>query len=225
MVEFRINDKEVAEAYQEVPQALARETRRAVSGMLSDFTRTIKGDQFEGYAARTSFGFAGRDKLRTRSGALRNSIRATRVTGETFEGIEGRAFTASPYAPVHEFGATITPKKQYLKIPLDYMLTPSGVVSGAREAEVKAGKTFTLPSKRNPSERVVYLDSPRGRSGRSRYGRRGAGDGPVPIYALKKSVKVPGGRLRFFDTWDELSVLRNRRLVRAARIALSEATA
>jgi hypothetical protein len=49
-----------------------------------------------------------------------------------------------PYGPIQEFGGTIVPKNsQYLTIPLDAALTPSGVMRfDARGAEAAGYKTF-----------------------------------------------------------------------------------
>lgn len=214
MVDFKVDDRLLRKALADVPQALTKRTRSAVVSMLGDFTKAMRGDQFTGYT-----GSSPNDRLQTRTGALRNSIRASRVTGQNFADIEGRAFTTSVYAPIHEYGGTITPKhKRYLRVPLPEALTAAGDVKGGLAPVQRGGSwetadgdpTFVRRSKSNPGEAVIYLSGP---------------NGPVPIFALKKSVTIPGGRLRWFDTWASLAGARVRRLNAAARLAIKDATA
>jgi hypothetical protein len=83
--------------------------------------------------------------LHTRTGDFRRSFAAMPVTqgGSWIRGgmLAGQGL---PYPPVHEFGATITPKNsQYLAIPLEEALTAAGVAKFApRDAEAAGYKTF-----------------------------------------------------------------------------------
>lgn len=118
-----------------------------------------------------------RTRLARRSGAL---IRATTVSTRTIGGdILGRLFVserapagrpggARPYryAYVHEFGATIRPKRrQYLAIPLNDL---------ARAHRPRDFDLFVIRSRRGNLLLVAR-----------------AGDGLLPMYVLKKRVRVP----------------------------------
>jgi len=82
---------------------------------------------------------------------------------------------AAKIATAHEKGATITPKRaRYLKVPLPGALTPAGVIKAA--ALSRAG-TFIIKG--------VIMSK--------------AG---VPLFALKKSVRLPP-RLGFVRFWRE----------------------
>jgi hypothetical protein len=112
--------------------------------------------------------------LSRRSGALINAIkRSVKVTGKDFADIEGRIGVPLIYGSVHEYGATIRPKKaKYLTIPLPAALNPDGTPKkrGARDWD----KTFVIRSK-NGSLLIVQK----------------VGNQIVPLYVLKTEVRIP----------------------------------
>lgn len=82
-----------------------------------------------------STGDSGGDKLHSRSGRLRRSIK-TKVAGQTLSTIRGNVYTDMVYAPIQEKGGRINPIDKYLgvpggpylNIPLDANKTPAGVM-------------------------------------------------------------------------------------------------
>jgi hypothetical protein len=111
--------------------------------------------------------------LSRRSGRAIASIRdGVRVTGSRLGEIEG-SIGGAFYLRTHEYGATITPKKaKWLTIPLPAALNPDGtpIKQSARQWK----NTFV-----KQTEHGNFLI----------YQQRGAQI--VPLYALKKKVKIP----------------------------------
>jgi len=113
------------------------------------------------------------NSLSRRSGALGRSIRSSvRVDGNTLKTIEGR-IGGSRIARVHEFGAIIKVRKaQYLTIPLKAALNNRGIPKKRRARDWK--NTFVRKSKRG--NLIIFQKR---------------GKGLIPLYVLKKSVKIP----------------------------------
>ena len=113
--------------------------------------------------------------LSKRSGALLASLNTSRIQ-EIGDGVSniGVSFTLTGIANVHERGATITPKRaKYLTIPLPAALTKRGTPI---KPNARAWKnTFILKSKKG---NLLIMQ------------KKGKGD-MVPLYVLKKSVKIP----------------------------------
>lgn len=116
-------------------------------------------------------------RLQRRSGKLTKNIRV-KVKGVTFQGLQGEIGVrgkAGVYAPVHEFGAVIKPKRaQYLVIPLSAALNAQGVPKKRSPRSWK--NTFIARSKKG--NLLIFQR------------RRGARK-PVPLYVLKKQVRIP----------------------------------
>lgn len=118
-------------------------------------------------------GGTGEKTLSKRSGALVASIeKSVKITGTTFGDLEGHISAAFP-GIVHEFGATIRPKKaKYLTVPLPAALDSRGIPyrKSAREWD----NTFVARSK--AGNLIIFQ-------------RRGTQ--VTPLYVLKTSVKIP----------------------------------
>lgn len=111
--------------------------------------------------------------LSKRSGKLTQSIiDSVRITGSTLDSIQGYISADFP-AQVHEFGATITPKKaKYLTVPLPAALNSNGTPKkrSAREWE----NTFVAKSK--AGNLIIFQKR---------------GSSIEPLYVLKSSVRIP----------------------------------
>lgn len=118
-------------------------------------------------------GGTGPKTLSKRTGGLVASIeKSVRITGTTFGDLEGHISAAFP-GIVHEFGATITPKKsKFLTVPLPAALDQRGVPYRKRARDWD--NTFIARSKKG--NLIIFQ-------------RRGTQ--VVPLYVLKTSVKIP----------------------------------
>jgi len=113
--------------------------------------------------------------FRVGSGMLLNSIpQGSRVSEENGV-IKGEVGPEGvPYASIHEFGGEITPKNaKYLAIPLDEVKGPDGIAR-AKPMDF-AGRSFFIKS----------------RAGNLILAMRAEGGEMVPLFLMKKSVKVP----------------------------------
>jgi hypothetical protein len=118
-------------------------------------------------------GGTGEKTLSKRSGALTASIeKSVRITGTTFGDLQGHISAAFP-GIVHEFGATIRPKKgKYLTVPLPAALDQRGIPY--RRSARDWDNTFVARSKKG--NLIIFQ-------------RRGTQI--TPLYVLKTSVKIP----------------------------------
>jgi hypothetical protein len=118
-------------------------------------------------------GGTGEKTLSKRSGDLTASIeKSVKITGTTFGDLEGHISAAFP-GIVHEFGATIRPKKgKYLTVPLPAALDSRGVPY--RRSARDWDNTFVARSKKG--NLIIFQ-------------RRGVQI--TPLYVLKTSVKIP----------------------------------
>lgn len=115
------------------------------------------------------------DPLKVRSGRLRSSISA--FTQRTATGVEGTVGTNVPYARIHEYGGEIVPvNKQYLTIPLPAALTGAGVLR-----------------KRAPEYTDAFVM--RSRAGNLIIAQKKGADSIVPLFLLKKRVKISEKRM------------------------------
>lgn len=121
--------------------------------------------------------------LSTRSGAALRSIRqSVRVTGTRLDDIEGE-IGGSFYLRAHEYGAVIRARRvQYLTIPLRAALDSRGVPLRRRARDWD--NTFVRRTKRG--NLVIF---------------RRQGKDLVPLYLLKKEVRIPP-RLKMGETLD-----------------------
>jgi phage gpG-like protein len=114
--------------------------------------------------------------LKIRSGRLANSI-GSRIErrGKNIISVIGsgaRRGKPLPYAAIHEKGGTIRPKRaKYLTVPLPAAMTKSGVV---RKRAREYRDTFV----RKTASRSLILYQKKGNKA-------------LPLFALKKSVKIP----------------------------------
>ena len=113
-------------------------------------------------------------ELNVRTGNLRRSLQESRArkVQEIAGGVRGTVGTNVEYAEVHERGGTIRPKsKKWLTIPIGEALTASGVPRGsARDFD----NTFFAHSRRG--NLILFTKK---------------GDGIIPLFVLKKTVKIP----------------------------------
>ena len=96
---------------------------------------------------------------------------------------------ASKYARIHEMGGVIRPVKgKYLAIPLDAVRGPGGKpsFSGPRKAQAEKYPDMFLLKRRGKDP---LLCAPRRVAGRGK--GKGRVRGLIPLFALKKSVKIP----------------------------------
>lgn len=143
-----------------------------LSAELKDFLTTMA----MAISERHSRPYNGRKRIRTlarRSGALTQSILdSVRVEGSSFENLTGYIGAAFP-GTVHEYGATIRPKKaKYLTVPLPAALDKRGIPKkrSAREWE----NTFVAKSK---AGNLIIFQRRRSRI--------------VPLYVLRTEVTIP----------------------------------
>lgn len=124
--------------------------------------------------------------LHVRTGALRRSFNVS-VTGTTLDSLQASNYTDSKYAPIHQYGGTITaqnaylglPGGPYLNIPADANKTPSGVT------RMSAGQVFASGG------HIVKITAPKARYMVMLQGQ--------PMYWLVKSVNIPK-RMKFEET-------------------------
>lgn len=113
--------------------------------------------------------------LQSRSGALRNSIVGV-VSGSSLSDLSGRVYSNSPYAAVHEKGATIRAQNKYRWLPRGpYMNYPTEInYSSTGKAIMSSTQVFSA-------------------GGRVKYGPSGYGLylGSAKMFNLAKSVKIP----------------------------------
>ncbi len=197
-------------------QRVRRIFEDAPRSVVRRFTKALKvdGQEWEGKMAKRFRAPLplGRNKNRTlhnRTGALRRSI-GSRVSQPTSVHARVtmalRVFSAGvPYARIQEFGGVITPKRaKYLTIPLDANMTQAGVTKLSARQAINKGGFFATSKKGN----LLIRDS----------------EG-VPLFVLKKKVKIPKGRLGFFKTWRDSQRSRLSRHRRALKFAIADARA
>lgn len=145
---------------------------KVLSGEIRSFLDTVVGALAQRHSGAWPGG-TGPKTLSKRTGNLINSIeKSVRIKGTTFGDLEGHISAAFP-GIVHEFGATITPKKaKYLTVPLPAALDGRGVPykKSARDWD------HTFVAKSRKGNLIIFQ-------------RRGTQI--VPLYVLKTSVKIP----------------------------------
>jgi len=183
------------------------ETKRA----FSDITQKFQSRFTEERLTKSGSPLGGSDRRKgvfRRSGDLARGF-VTRVTGDNLKTLEGAVGWWQPFqamkAGVHEYGATITPKRSsYLAIPLDAVLTNTG---RARYGYGPRDWPDTRIHKSKSGHLFIVQDQP--------------GQELLPLYILKKSVTLPA-RLGFRAMWNskahQLAI--QRRLNRSVKEAL-----
>lgn len=152
------------------------------------------------------------DGLARRTGDLARSIQ-TKTTGAppNLSSLKMRAVSAGvPYAPIHEFGGVVRPKRaKFLTVPASDNLTAAGVVripSARRLFASRSGKGRRPFVLRKGAKAWIVLPKANGKD-------------LLFLWSLHKSVKIPA-RLGFFDTWEKYAPARRRRFRRALASAL-----
>jgi hypothetical protein len=154
------------------------------------------------------------DRLQRRSGSLQRAFAFERPEVDKLDMRLGfrSGQPGGAYARLQEFGGTIKPKRgQYLTIPTEEALTPSGILSGKYMIRksgdryvTDAGETFIFKSRGgNLLIGIKGLKRPNGEGPPRQVAlSRGRGDAKElkVFYVLRRSVKVPA-RLGFFKTW------------------------
>lgn len=198
-------------------EAFARVTTRAADGSFtraqSIAQRAVERhqramiDSFRGYSGTKGAA------LQRRTGDLKRSFGVGRDPNAP------TSFTAGiRYARLQEFGGVVKPTggRRFLTIPLKAALQPGGAFRPAARlinrgagwhtvGRVPGGAADTQTWIRNG---VIFA--------------KGANGKPLPLYALKSSVKIPP-RLKFFATWQAQEADRERDYQRALDEATREA--
>jgi len=160
-VTYEVNDAAINFLGSRLETLAFDEIARTLTILLFDLERHIKEVTYP------------RSGLHIRSGDLQRSIRAQPVE-RTARSVVGRVIAGQglAYARIQEYGGTITAKNtEFLAIPLDAAKTDAGVARFApRQAEGEGYKTFVAKS-------IIF-------------GRR-PGEDAVPLFLLRRSVKIP----------------------------------
>jgi len=178
-IEFQFRDKRFTDAAAGL-KAFSDELKRDWDGSAKVLSRELKSfldSVAQALVKRHSGGWPGGttvDTLSKRSGTLVNSIVASvRVSGETFNTIQGTIGSDTPYAAIQEFGGVIKAKNvTYLTIPLPAALDGNGVPLKTKARDWP--NTFVAKSK--AGNLIIFQ-------------RRGTSI--VPLYVLKTSVTIP----------------------------------
>jgi len=188
--------------------------RTAPDRMRAEFTKTFHdwGNRWHGeMVGRIRDGSNG---LHNRSGRLRNALSSV-VSGAGTADLKLRLTSGGvPYAPIHEFGGVVRPKRaRFLCIPTEAAKTAAGVVAGPFQAGPRAfiaahpGETFFL---RKNGKLLLMWKTPRGPAA------KGAKGEAVALWYLVRQVTIPP-RLGFFDTWKKFERERRADLQKIAR--------
>ena len=196
---------------------LGENLRTALKVSAEDWERKIKRNQFAGYRGQS---FA--KKLQTRSGALRRSMRI-RLDGQ---GFRSRAimFSNSLIARIHEEGGVIR-GKPFLSIPFSDTLVPSGAQPKAKFRTIQRGGKWVTSGgvaagartyiRRSKAGNLIVFANIGRKTKRGRKSRE-----PVGLRILKRSVKLPSGRLGFTRTWRGLKRERSKLISKAGNATL-----
>lgn len=146
----------------------AKDVSRELRDILQDVIRSVAAQHGTPWPDGTT-----QTTLSSRSGRLvRALLRSVKVKGSTVNTIEAE-IRLTGYAPIHEFGGTITPKRgKFLTIPLPAALDGQGVPKMRRARDWP--NTFVAKTKKG--NLVIFQ-------------RRGAEI--IPLYVLKTSVTIP----------------------------------
>jgi len=197
-------------------EAFRRVTERAADGTMKRgqtvAQRAVQrhqramSDSFRGYSGTKG------DQLQRRSGFLKRSF------GVGLDPNAPTSFSAGiRYAKLQEYGGVVKPTggRRFLTIPLKAALTAGGVFRPAARLVNRGGgwqTASTLPGARDTQtwirNGVIFV--------------KGANGKPLPVYALKSSVKIPA-RLRFFATWEAQSAARDADFAKAIDGGVEEA--
>lgn len=196
---FRIDTVKLERRFDHFSRDLTKEFRSSFRDVGAEFVRRMRTRQFRGYSG--PFVPAGAKTLQKRSGQLARSLGfQTRLRGSD---LTMQAFSAgTEHARIQELGGTIRPKRvRFLTVPLPQALTPSGNLKGRYVQGAPTRKElFRLG-------RVLFDTTPSGRK-------------LIPVFALKRSVRIPKGRFGFFRTWEGMEKFRRKRTRAAYKRAM-----
>jgi len=164
-------NKHIEDSYKRIPDTLRNELGR--------YLKRVQSELVSKHSAPYS-GARGGDSLSRRSGGgLRSIMESIKVqSGSEIQDVSGR-IGGNYYMRVHEYGATITPRTaKYLTIPMPAALDARGIPK--KRSAREWSNTFVAPTK----------------SGLMIFQKRASRI--VPLYLLKKSVKIPA-RLGMYD--------------------------
>lgn len=171
---------ELREYLRTLPEDSAGLVKKQLGKSVLNVQKKVTGDFITG-------GGIGGDKLHSRTGLLRRSIK-TSLTGSKLADLKGATFTDVIYAPIQEEGGVITAKNAYkrvpggpyLNIPLSANLTAAGVMrKDAKTVFNEGGSLFQSST----GKWFVTLNG-------------------QLMFVLKKSVTIPA-RLHLVDTAED----------------------
>lgn len=180
------NADEVARVFREASGRMFKDLRFAFSQIGIAFDDAAQARIKGAYSrARPSHP----DHLQSRSGGLaRDGIRHE-VTGSTLSTLTLRIYITKSYGRIQEFGGVVTPKRaQYLTIPLEDNLDPSGLPRSTAPEAIAAGAFFWNTPARRQSGRPGFIV------------RRGAPGSLEFLFVLAKRVVIPP-RWGLRDEW------------------------
>ena len=140
--------------------------KKAIQAALDAEMMSIKGEAMRNLSDKT---------LNVRTGRLRNSINVSvQQSGKKTFGIIAAGGSGVTYARIHEQGGVVTPvRRKWLTIPTEFAKTGVGAVRGnARSFK----DTFFLPKGKGRKSPLIMQKR---------------GNKVVPIFVLKKEVKIP----------------------------------
>lgn len=216
MVDIKVDVKAVLAALEKFPKDLAAEM---------SFALETHGDFIGRHFERSRFGVntppyrrnPSSKRLRSRTSALRRSYRSRVVKAQgggkpldlTLRATVGNSRTAK-YARLQEYGGTINAKAGgWLTIPLKANYTAAGRVRFASAAALRTRKDVKTFLRKSKAGNLIIFRA-----------FKDEGRDPVPLFILKKSVKVPP-RLNFRKILAEPRAVsdREKRITNAVRSA------
>lgn len=129
--------------------------------------------------------------LRSRTGQTRRSITFAKLDAPR---VGAKTFTREPHATIQEFGGVVVPKtRRYLTVPLPQALTASGALKGGMMLVRSGPRSWrTADGDRTFIRKgVIFVQ---------KVNAQGFRTAPIPIYVLKRSVRLRprfGWRARF----------------------------
>lgn len=210
--------KKYEQGFRKFPRVLAREMRSALERSGQRWHRDML-KRFGGKAAI----FPRRkllNKLSTRTGKLRRSLRVEMGPKKGTEVSMTLASRGTPYGAAQELGAVIKPvNAKWLWIPLKGNVTPTGRTRKTPRLLMNQKENLYFHKVKGKQAMVVY-QTHKWYNGNRRSGsqeRRGLRQMTAMFY-LKKKVTIPGpettggkSRFGFFDTWNRPATARKRR--------------
>jgi hypothetical protein len=195
-----------------IKETIRGELRQAANEIGSEFVRRMRVNQFAGYTGQSHA-----DKLQVRSGELRRDVRFL-IKGQDSDlilrmEVLPQEDKQTNYGVVHEYGRTIRAKRgRYMTIPVGEALTPTGQTREAWRPRRGADGKWYVNGYRSfiftGTNGKLYIGYHRNvaKAGRVAKGaKRGVERRDTKaVWRLQSEVNLPGGRLRFHQTWAEM---------------------